>query len=60
MGGPGGENERGDTGFGIAVDGAGNIFVSGAFSTTADFDPSPAGVANLTSAGGQDIFFLKT
>jgi len=44
-----------DYGIAIAVDGLGNSYVTGGFRNTADFDPSP-GVANLTSAGGDDIF----
>ena len=42
----------------IAVDASGNIIASGTYSVTADFDPS-AGISNLTSAGGGDIFILK-
>ena len=47
-----------DTGLGLVVDGSGNIFTTGIFSGTADFDPN-AGVFNLTSVGGQDIFVHK-
>ncbi len=43
---------------GIARDSLGNIYVTGAFSGTIDFDPS-GGVTNLTSGGGLDIFVLK-
>lgn len=54
MGGTGNE-----TGYGITVDGSGNTFVTGSFaSAPADFDPG-AGTANLTTAGGNDIFFAK-
>ena len=42
----------------IGIDINGNIFMSGIFKTTVDFDPG-AGTANLTSAGGYDIFILK-
>lgn len=45
-------------GFGIAVDGAGNTFVTGRFLETVDFDPG-IGVYNLTSAGNFDIFVFK-
>jgi len=49
-----GDNE----GSAIAVDGAGNVYTTGSFSTTADFDPG-VGTFNLTSAGTKDIFVVK-
>lgn len=42
----------------ITVDQQGNIYITGFFSSTADFDPG-VGVYNLTSAGGSDIFIVK-
>jgi hypothetical protein len=53
MGGAAGENS-----FDIAVDANGNVFTTGYFNGTADFDPG-AGTSNLTSNGQGDIFLSK-
>lgn len=47
-----------DIGYAITADNNGNIYVSGSFAITVDFDPGP-GVSNLTSNGSEDIFVLK-
>jgi hypothetical protein len=52
----------GGLGFGygndLALDASGNIFVTGYFQNTWDFDPG-VGVVNLASAGANDIFLAK-
>ncbi len=42
----------------IALDAAGNVYATGYFSTTTDFDPGP-GVFNLHSLNAEDIFLAK-
>lgn len=42
----------------VATDAAGNIYTTGSFDQTTDFDPGP-GVLNLTSAGNADIYVSK-
>jgi Ca2+-binding RTX toxin-like protein len=47
-----------DFGRGVAVDDLGNVFTTGHFQLTADFDPGPAAL-NLTSDGEYDVFISK-
>jgi hypothetical protein len=47
-----------DNGLDVAVDGSGNVYVTGSFEGTADFDPDP-GVDNHTSNGEYDVFLAK-
>lgn len=42
----------------MAVDASGNVFVTGSFNQTVDFDPS-AGTTSLTSHGNTDIFTAR-
>lgn len=42
----------------MVLDQAGNIYITGTFNGTADFNPD-AGVTNLTSAGMEDVFVIK-
>ena len=48
----------GDNGRGVAVDGSGNVYTTGIFLGTSDFDPG-AGTFNLTAAGESDVFVSK-
>lgn len=47
-----------DEGTQLQLDAAGNIYFTGYFTDTADFDPG-AGVLNLVSAGSNDVFVVK-
>lgn len=47
-----------DNGNSIKVDANGNVYITGAFSGTVDFDPA-AGITNLSSVGSGDVFVLK-
>ena len=47
-----------DDGKDIGVDANGNVYITGTFEATADFDPSSS-IYNLISKGGLDIFLAK-
>jgi hypothetical protein len=49
---------NGDYGYDLCVAGLSSVYVTGAFSNTADFDPGP-GVANRDSNGGKEVFLSK-
>jgi hypothetical protein len=48
----------GDVGRSVVVDSSGNVYVTGAFRGTADFDPDGSS-ANLTAVGSIDVFVWK-
>ena len=48
-----------DQAYGLALNTAGDIYVTGFYSTTADFDPDASGVYNLTASGPADAFVLE-
>ena len=47
-----------DVGNSIAVDASENVYTTGFFKLTVDFDPG-GGTANLTAAGAQDVYIQK-
>jgi hypothetical protein len=53
----GAQNAAGAASFGVAVDGSGNVYTTGYFTGTANFNPG--GTFNLTSAGDRDVFLSE-
>ncbi len=47
-----------DFGYNITLDASNNVYVTGQYDGTCDFDPG-TGTANLTSVGSWDMFFAK-
>jgi hypothetical protein len=47
-----------ERGYGVAVDDSGNVYVTGDFSSTVDFDPGP-GIEERSPASGDDVFLSK-
>lgn len=45
--------------YSIAIDMGGNVYTTGYFSGSVDFDPDSSGTFNLTTTGGTDIFISK-
>ncbi|UTW63837.1 hypothetical protein KFE98_06765 [bacterium SCSIO 12741] len=52
-------NNGTDQTFQIASDSKGNVFFTGYYSNTVDFNPSPQVIENRTSHGNKDLFILK-
>ena len=51
-------NTTTDKSYDITTDGNGNVYITGEFSGTVDFDPG-SGIADLISNGSADIFLLN-
>jgi Beta-propeller repeat len=53
-----GNSNNNDAGNSIAIDSRKNVFITGTFKGTVDFDPGP-NVTNLTSTGSYSVYILK-
>jgi len=49
----------GDYGAGVVVDNFGNVYVTGSFVNTVDFDPDPVSEYPVTSTGSDDAYLIK-
>jgi hypothetical protein len=54
-----GNEQNTATGLGIRLDHSGNIYVTGEYADTIDFDPDSIGVYNMIASGSSDVFLLK-
>ncbi len=45
--------------YGLALDGADNLYATGTFTQSGDFNPTSSGTTTLNSAGGTDIYITK-
>jgi hypothetical protein len=54
-----GGNSGDDQGLSLALDASGNIYITGLFNGTVDFDPDAVGSQPLTSNGSIDMFLAK-
>ncbi|NOQ72522.1 MAG: T9SS type A sorting domain-containing protein [Crocinitomix sp.] len=54
----GGVGSGSDIGYSLTVDGSNNVYTTGLYRYTVDFDPG-AGVSNLTTVGNDDMFIQK-
>jgi hypothetical protein len=48
-----------DQGYSIAIDAEGNVYTTGYFIDTVDFDPGTGSMTNLSAVGGKDSFIQK-
>jgi len=48
-----------DEGAGVAADASGNLYVTGTFAMTANFNPAAGPAVNLTAGGFEDAFLMK-
>jgi hypothetical protein len=54
-----GQAASNDFGVGLDIDANDNVYVSGTFQGTVDFDPSVGGTATVSTNGAEDVFMAK-